>query len=168
MVQFSSSTEWWTFQLHADLGTHSAHCADRGLSQVQFLAGCGRACCCAMTGALVGRAENCGVSAVAVVGRRPVLGQGRCARWCNDGARIAWFDCGYMFCFIHGGFWKNVYDFPRVWVDSDPEVNSRRFSPCSHAEDDMAALVFDNGSGMLFAGIAGISTPRAVSRRLPA
>ena len=40
---------------------------DRGLSQVQFLAGCGRACCCAVTGALVGHAENCGVSAVAVV-----------------------------------------------------------------------------------------------------
>ena len=37
------------------------------ISQVQFLAGCGRACCCAMTGALVGRAENCGVSTVAVV-----------------------------------------------------------------------------------------------------
>ena len=30
-LRFSSSTEWWTFQLHADLGTHSAHCAaDRG------------------------------------------------------------------------------------------------------------------------------------------
>ena len=29
--------DWWTLTLHADLGTHSAHCAaDRGLSQVQF------------------------------------------------------------------------------------------------------------------------------------
>ena len=35
-----------------------------------------------MTGALVGRADNCGVSAVAVgLGRRPVLRQGCCARW---------------------------------------------------------------------------------------
>ena len=31
VLQFSSSTEWWTFLLHADPGTHSAHCtADRG------------------------------------------------------------------------------------------------------------------------------------------
>ena len=42
------------------------------------------------------------------------------------GVRNAWFDCGYMFCFIQGGFWKNFYDFPSDWVDSDPEVNSRR------------------------------------------
>ena len=44
-------------------------------------------------------------------------------------------------------------------MDSDPEVNSRRFSPCSHAEDEVAALVVDNSSGMFF---AGISAPRAV------
>ena len=80
----------------------------------------------------------------------------------TKGVRIAWFDCGYMFCFIQGGFWKNFYDFPRVWVDSDPEVNSRRFSPCSHAEDEVAALVVVHRSGMFFAGIAGISAPRAV------
>ena len=31
LLQFSSSTKWWTFQSHADLGTHSAHyTADRG------------------------------------------------------------------------------------------------------------------------------------------
>ena len=47
-------------------------------------------------------------------------------------------------------------------MDSDPEVNSRRFSPCSLAEDEVAALVVNNASGMLFAGIAGISAPRAV------
>ena len=49
------------------------------------MAGCGRACCCAVTGALVGHAENCGVSAVAVVLGvvQFFLGQGRCARWCN-------------------------------------------------------------------------------------
>ena len=41
--------------VHHLLGPHSAHCAaDRGLSQVQLLDGCGRACCCAMTGALFG------------------------------------------------------------------------------------------------------------------
>ena len=43
------------FQLHADLGTHSAHyAADRGPSQVQCFDGCRRACCCATTRALVG------------------------------------------------------------------------------------------------------------------
>ena len=50
-----------------------------------------------------------------------------------------------------------MYDFLRERVGSDPEVNSRRFSPCSHAEDEVAALVVVNGSG-----IAGISAPRAV------
>ena len=67
-----------------------------------------------------------------------------------------------MFCFVQGGFWQNFYAFPRDWVDSDPEVNSRRFSPCSHAEDEVGALVVNNGSGMFFAGIAGISALRAV------
>ena len=45
-------------------------------------------------------------------GRRPVLGQGRCARWCNDwGPRNAWFDYGSMLCIIQGGFWKNFMIF---------------------------------------------------------
>ena len=77
------------------------------------------------------------------------------------GVRNAWFDYGYMFCFIQGGFWKNFYDFPRDWVDSDPEVYSRRFSPCSHAEDDVAALVVNSGSGLRSAGFA-CDAPRAV------
>ena len=38
MTVFSSSTEWWTFQSHADLGTHFAHCtADRGVLTVTVL-----------------------------------------------------------------------------------------------------------------------------------
>ena len=44
----------------------------------------------------------------------------------------------------------------------DPEVDSCGFSPCSHAEEDVAALVVDNSSGLLFAGFSGISAPRAV------
>ena len=49
----------------------------------------------------------------------------------------------------------------KVWT-LDPEVDSRRFSPCSHAEDEVAALVVDNGCGMLFTGFTGTSAPRAV------
>ena len=38
-----------------------------------------------------------------------VPGQGCCARRCNDcGSRNAWFDYGYMFCIIQGGFLKNL------------------------------------------------------------
>ena len=67
-----------------------------------------RACCCAATGALVGMCRKLWTSAVAVLGRRPVLGQGCCALWCNDwGLRNAWFNYGYMSCIIQGGFWKN-------------------------------------------------------------
>ena len=36
---------------------------------------------------------------------RPVLGQGCCARWCNDwGSRNAWFDYGSMLCIIQVAF----------------------------------------------------------------
>ena len=128
------------------------------------MAGCGRACCCAVTGALVGRAENCGVSAVAVVLGvvqfldKVVVPVGATSGSAQCLVRL-WI---HMFRFIQGGFWKNFYDFPRERVDSDPEVNSRRFSPCSLAEDEVAALVVNNASGMFLAGFAGISAPRAV------
>ena len=69
-------------------------------------------------GALVGCAENCGFSAVAVVGRRPVLGQGRCARWCNDWERAMLGSTMDTCSQFPGGFWTNFYDFPRDWVDS--------------------------------------------------
>ena len=60
------------------------------------------------------------------------------------GARNAWFDCGYMFCFIQGGFWKNFYDFLHQGVDSAPELDAR---PGRRA--------VDNGSGMYHTGFAG-------------
>ena len=42
---------------------------------------------------------------------RPVLGQGCCARWCNDlGLRNAWFDNGYMFCVSRMAF-GSIYNF---------------------------------------------------------
>ena len=42
---------------------------------------------------------------------RPVLGQGCCARWCNDrGSRNAWFDTGFMFCVSRMAF-GSIYDF---------------------------------------------------------
>ena len=72
--------------------------------------GCFRACCCAATGALVGARRKLWSSAVAV----------------SLGSRNACFDYGYIFCIIQGGFWKNFCNFPRDWVDSDPEVNSCR------------------------------------------
>ena len=64
------------------------------------------ACCCAPTGALVGARRKLWSSAVAV----------------SLGLRNAWFDYGYMFCIIQGGFWENFYDFLRDWEDSAPEV----------------------------------------------
>ena len=97
-VCFSSSTEGWTFQLHADLGTHSAHCA-----VVLSLLFCNDRC----PGWGVHKLWS---SAVAV----------------SLGSRNAWFDYGYLFCIIQGGFWEKFHDFPRDWVDSDPGVNSRR------------------------------------------
>ena len=40
------------------------------------------------------------------------------------GSRNAWFDHGYMFCIIQGGFWKYFYDFLHEMEDSAPEVDS--------------------------------------------
>ena len=56
------------------------------------------ACCCATTGALVvPRRILWSLRSCSGFGRRPVLGQDCCARWCNDwGPRNAWFDYGYM------------------------------------------------------------------------
>ena len=74
------------------------------------LDGCGCACC-AMTGALVvPRRKLWSLRRCSGFGRRSVLGQGCCARWCNDwGPRNAWFDYGYMFCIIQDGFWNYLY-----------------------------------------------------------
>ena len=63
-----------------------------------------------------------------------------CRSW---GSRNAWFDYGYMFCIIQGGFWRIFHAFPREGVDSDPEVCS---PSCRH--------VVDTGSGMLISGFA--------------
>ena len=43
----------------------------------------------------------------------------------------------------------------------DPEVDSRRFS-CVHCQEEVAALVVDDGSGMRFPGFAGSDAPHAV------
>ena len=58
----------------------------------------------------LGCAENCGVPQLLFF-------------W---GSRNAWFDYGYMFCIIQGGFWMIFYDFLHDWVDSAPEVDSCR------------------------------------------
>ena len=69
VLQFSSSTEWWTFQSHADLGMHSAHCtAARGDLTVTVLGMVVYAPVVVQRQVpWLGRAENCGVSAVAVL-----------------------------------------------------------------------------------------------------
>ena len=87
----------WTFQLHADFGTHSAHCA-----------AC--ACCCATTGALVGARRKLW---------SPQLPFFRGVAQCL--VRL------WIHVLHHPGWLlEEFYDFPRDWVDSDPGVNSRR------------------------------------------
>ena len=57
-LRFSSSTEWWTFQLHADLGTAQCTlCRPWRSHRYSSRDGFGRARCCATTGALVGVAH---------------------------------------------------------------------------------------------------------------
>ena len=73
-----------------------------------------------------------------MLGRRPVLGQ-----------VVVPFVTGYLLRFTRAAYGR-ICIFLREGVDSDPEVNSRRFSPCSHAEDEVAALVVNNVSGMFF------------------
>ena len=74
-------------------------------------------------------AENCGVPQLQCLWPLSSSWTSCCARWCNDcGSRNAWFDYGYMFCIIQGGFWKNLYDFLHEGVDSAPEVDSPSWS----------------------------------------
>ena len=112
-LQFSSSTEWWTFQLHADLGTHSAHCtADSGDLTVTVLGMVVDAPVAVQRQVLwLGCAENCGAPQWQFW-VRPALGLGCCARWCNDWEPCnAWFDFGSMLCIFLGGLWKNFMIF---------------------------------------------------------
>ena len=57
----------------------------------------------------LGRAENCGVPQLPFLRGRAMLGS--TMDTCSASSRVA--------------FGRNYY-FPREWVDSDPEVNSRR------------------------------------------
>ena len=62
-------------------------------------------------------------------------------------ACAAWFDSGYIF-FV--SFWMALEEFQiflRGWVDSDPKV-ALLSSPAYMAEEEVAALVVDNGSVM--------------------
>ena len=125
-LRFSSSTEW-TFQLHADLGTHSAHCAaDHGdvtgtvlgmvvdapvvvQRQVPWL----------------GRAENCGVSAVAVLaGVVQLLDKVVVPAGATSVGR-AMLGSTMDTCSCPGWLWQNFYDFLHEGVGSAPELNSR-------------------------------------------
>ena len=103
--------------MHADLGTHSAHCtADRGDLTVTVLG--------MVVDAPVAVQRHSGWVVQKTVEPpqwqfwvRPVLGQGCCARWCNDwGPRNAWFDYGSMLCIFLGGFLEEFHDFLRDWV----------------------------------------------------
>ena len=136
-LQFSSSTEWWTFQSHADLGTHSAHCtADSSWD------GCQRACSCAAAGALVGSCRKLWSFRSCSFGCRPVPGQGCCARRCNDcGSRNAWFDFGYMF--FLGRLLEVCVRFSlREGVDSAPELDSRLAFLASTSSTTAVACTF--------------------------
>ena len=141
-LRFSFSTEWWTFQSHADLGTHSAHCAaDRGDLTVTVLG--------MVVDALVVVNDRCPgwvaqqtveFRSCSACGRRPVPGQGCCARWCNDfGSRNAWFDDGYMLHIIQGGFWRF---FAIFYMKGLTRLLSSIF---------VLRYIFDHGSGMFHA-----------------
>ena len=84
------------FQLHADLGTHSANCAaDRGdltSTVLWWLLPCLLLCKGRCSGG--SRVKLWSLCSCSACGRRPVPGQGCCAR----GATSGWFDSGYIFC----------------------------------------------------------------------
>ena len=58
------------------------------------------------------------------------------------GSRNAWLDDGSMLCIIHGGFWKNFYDFLRAGLDSAPELDSRPAVHCRPRQWHVPCLVF--------------------------
>ena len=62
---------------------------------------------------------------------------------------------------LHPGWLLDFFDSLRDWVDSAPEVDSRRFS-AHMADEEVAVLVVNSGSGMRSTGFA-CDAPRAVS-----
>ena len=167
------------FQLHADLGTHSANCAadsgDLTSTVLWWLLTCLLLCNGRCFGWVVQKTVESPQWQFWV---RPVPGQGCCARRCNDcGPCNAWFDYGYMFCIIQGSFWKNSRCLGAdAWFDIGYIfcVSSRRASwtishifyvkvelwilwsilasSCIMAEEEVAAFVVNSGSGMHSAG----------------
>ena len=89
--------------------------------------GCRRACCCAATGALVGSCRKLwSVRSCSACGRRPVPGQGCCARWCNDwGRAMLGSTLDTCFSLSREAFGRIFYDFLLEGVDSAPELDSR-------------------------------------------
>ena len=99
-----------------------------------------------------------------MVGRRPVLGQVVVPVCATTGSAQCLVRLWILAPFYQGGLWKNLYDFLREGVDSDPEVNSRRFSPCSHAEDEVPRSSSTTSVACFLAGFAGFLHPALCSR----
>ena len=98
-----------------------------------------------------GRAENCGVPQLQCLWP---LSSFWTRLLCPSVQRLwaaqYWFDYGYMFCIIQGGFWKNLYNFLHEGVDWI--LRSILVASLLAHIPKSAALVVDYGSGMLFGG----------------
>ena len=78
------------------------------------------------------------------------------------GLRNAWFDSEYILCVSSRmASWTNFSRFPREGGTLDPQVDSCFFL-ANMAEEEVAALVVNNGNGMHPTGFAGKFAPRAV------
>ena len=118
MTVFSSSTEWWTFQLHADLGTHSAHCtADRGDLTVTVLGMVVDSPVAVQRQELwLGCVENCGASAVAVLGSSSSWTRLLCPLVQRPGVAQCLVRVWIHALHYPGWLLEEFHDFLRAWV----------------------------------------------------
>ena len=111
MVDIPAACRFWYAQCKTVQQTVDFH-------RYSSLDGCGCACCCAMTGALVvPRRIQWSLCRCSGFGRRPVLGQGCCARWCNDWGPAQCLSRRWIHVLHHPGWLlEEFYDFLRDWV----------------------------------------------------
>ena len=140
--------------MHADLGTHSAHCAaDRGDLTGTVLGMVVDAPVVVQRQVpRLGRAENCGVSAVAVlVAVCPVPGQGCCAPlvqrlWVAQCLVRLWIHVVHHPGCLLGEFFTIFYVMGLIRLLSS--IHVLLFWP---------ACIVDNGNGMFLTGFAGLT-----------
>ena len=140
-LQFSSSTEWWTFQSHADHWYAQCTLCSRPWRSHSYSSwdGYRRACCCAATGALGGLCRKLWPSAVAVLGSSCSWTRLLCPLVQRLGAAQCLVRLWIHALHLPGWLLEEFHDFLRDWVS---RLLRSILRPGRHVVDKAVACVF--------------------------